>query len=122
MRGVIKTIPVLLVLLGVCILPTRAGSGSVIAQSQGQQSQLQQGQVERVIKGQLVGINPDTNLLTIRLADNSSMDFAYDENTRLVGSQESVQGLSNGQPTIVAVHFTQGDDGRNIATIIEILP
>ena len=115
MRKVIKSIPFLLVFMGVCILPAHADSLSSTAQDQ-------QGQLERVIKGQLVGINPDTNLLTVRLADNSNMQFEYDENTRLVGSQESVQGLSNGEPTAVAVHFTQSNDGRNLATIIEIIP
>jgi len=119
MRKVIKAIPFLLVFMGVCIVPARALSLSLTAQPQDQQSQ---GQLERVIKGQLVGINPDTNLLTIKLADDSNMQFEYNENTRLVGSQESVQGLSNGEPTTVAVHYTQGNNGRNLATIIEIIP
>ncbi len=125
MRKAIKTLPFFAVLLGFAILPLHAQS---VAQSQETTSQVAPSQAplegtEMVVRGQLVQIDPDNKTVTIRLADNTEKQFAFDDNTVLRGTQDGVQGLSNGQPTMVAVHYTQDQQsGQDTATIIEILP
>ncbi len=126
MRKAIKTLPFFVVLLGFTILPLHAQS-VFPAQSQRTSelaaSQAPQEQTEMVATGQLVKIDPDNRTLTIMLADNTEKQFAFDDNTVLRGTQDGVQGLSNGQPTMVAVHYTQDQEsGQDTATIIEILP
>ncbi len=127
MRKAIKTLPFFLVLLAVTVLPLRARSINIATQGQDQPSQVAPSQApdeqsENVVKGQLVGLDPDKNMVTIRLADSQEVQFAFDDDTRLVGTQDSVQGISDGKPTMVAVHYRQDDSGQKTATIIEILP
>ncbi len=121
MRKAIKTLPFFAVLLGFTILPLHAQS---VAQSQQvAPSQAPQEGTEMVVRGQLVKIDPDNNTVTVRLTDNTEKEFAVDDNTVLRGTQDGVQGLSNGQPTMVAVHYTHDQQsGQDTATIIEILP
>ncbi len=126
MRKAIKTLTFFVALLGFAIIPLHAQSVFIPAQSQGATvapSQAPQEQTEMIVTGQLVIIDPGNRTLTIRLADNTERQFAFDDNTVLRGTQDGVQGLSNGQPTMVAVHFTQDQQsGQDTATIIEILP
>jgi YD repeat-containing protein len=128
MRKAVKTLPFFLVLLGIAILPLHAHSVLTATQSQDTPSQVAPSQApqertELIARGQLINLDPDNRTVTIRQADDTEMQFAYDENTTLVGTQDGVQGLSNGQPTTVAVHYTQDtQSGQSTATIIEILP
>ena len=78
MRKVIKTLPFLLLLLSIGFIPARAGSAYFRQQSQDPQAQDPPSQVEKVARGQLVGIDPDSNTLTIRMAGSQEMKFAYD--------------------------------------------
>lgn len=127
MRKAIKILPLLAVLFGITIFPLLAHS-AVMTQSQESPSvvapsQAPQEGTELIATGQLIRINPDNRTVTIRQADNTEKQFVYDDNTMLRGTQDGVQGLSNGRPTMVAVHYTQdAQSGQNLVTIIEILP
>ena len=90
------------------------------AQSGQSQSPAAQSQAEQTIQGQLTKVDTDKSTFTIKLSDNSTMEFRYDQNTRVVGSETGVQGLSNETGTNLAIHYTQRDN-QNIATTIEIL-
>jgi YD repeat-containing protein len=122
MRKSCKAFPITLFALMLAAVVTSAPAvWAQSEQSQGQQqSPASQTQAEQIVQGQLASVDTDGNTLTIKLPDNSTMQFKFDQNTRVVGSSTGVQGLSSETGTKLAIHYTQ-QDNQKMATTIEIL-
>ena len=46
--------------------------------------------------------------IVIKGADDQEQSFRYTDNTKVIGAQEQVSGLSTKAGSLVTVHFTQG--------------
>ena len=59
-----------------------------------------------VLAGQLRTVNPDRQTLIVAFGDDL-YEFAYDDETEVVGSTSSVQGLTGNRGNEVTVHYRQ---------------
>ena len=66
--------------------------------------------------GRLVRVSSDEMTIVIKGADDQEHEFRYTDNTKVVGAQEQVSGLSTKAGSLVTVHFTQGTGDTRIAT------
>ncbi|PYS55873.1 MAG: hypothetical protein DMG13_02155 [Acidobacteria bacterium] len=82
-------------------------------------STLQAVQAEKVFEGQLISVDTTGKTLTLKGAENQEMQFAYTEQTQVVGPDTSVQGLAGKSGTKLKVHY-RSERGTNRATRIEI--
>lgn len=69
-----------------------------------------------MVTGRLVRVSTDEMTIVIKGADDQEHEFRYTDNTKVVGAQEQVSGLSTKAGSLVTVHFTQGTGDTRIAT------
>lgn len=72
---------------------------------------------QEVTEGQLLRVDPDAMTLAIQTADGAEMEFAYTEQTQVVGA-EGVAGLATLAGQTVAIQYEAGDPPT--ATAIEV--
>jgi hypothetical protein len=60
----------------------------------------------RVLAGQLRTVNPDRETLIVAFGDDL-YEFAYNDETEVVGGTATVQGLSGNRGNEVTVHYRQ---------------
>ena len=64
----------------------------------------------------LVRVNTDDMTIVIKGADDQEQSFRYTDNTKVIGAQEQVSGLSTKAGSLVTIDFTEGATGTLIAT------
>lgn len=99
-----------------CAVPGRADSTNVSPQTPQEQQMVR----EQIARGELVSVDTDNNTLTIRTANDQEMQFNYDSNTKVEGTENGVQGLSTQTGNQLVIHYREGDNGQKIATRIEV--
>jgi hypothetical protein len=67
-------------------------------------------------KGRLVRVDTDAMTIVIKGADDEEQQFRYTDNTKVIGVQEQVSGLSTKAGSLVTVHFMPGAGDARIAT------
>lgn len=70
-------------------------------------------------QGQLVKVDTDAKLIEIRTPANTSMSFAYTDETKVIGADENVAGLATKEGTQVSIHY-QKQAQTNVAVQIDI--
>lgn len=90
----------------------QAGAGAGVAA---------QGQDEKVFEGVLMKIDPDNHILTLTGPDNREMQFTYTDATQVTAPENAQQGLAGRPGSRLKVSY-KVDEGKNVATRIEILP
>ena len=71
------------------------------------------------VTGKLVRVDTDDMTIVIMGADDQEHEFRYTDNTKVIGAQEQVSGLSTKAGSLVTVHFTQGTGDTRIATKVQ---
>jgi len=69
--------------------------------------------------GRLVRVSTDDMTIVIKGADDQEQEFRYTDNTKVIGAQEQISGLSTKAGSLVTVHFTQGAGDTRIATKVQ---
>jgi hypothetical protein len=72
-------------------------------------------------EGELIRVDTDTNMLTIRTEDGTEMEFSYTEDTEIIGALEGAAGLATETGSEVTVHYAQDGDARK-AVRVEVTP
>ena len=80
-----------------------------------------QAQDEKVFEGVLMKIDPDNHILTLTGPDNREMQFTYTDATQVTAPENAQQGLAGRPGSRLKVSY-KVDEGKNVATRIEILP
>ncbi len=73
----------------------------------------------KTAQGELVKVDADNHMFTIKQENGEEMQFQYDATTEVQGSQTSVQGLATQTGTRVTVQYTESAD-KKLARRIEI--
>ena len=94
--------------------------GSTISAQSDYTSKSGQDSKERAAQGELVKVDTTHQTLTVKLSDGDEIQFQYNSNTKVEGSEEGVQGLSTETPTRVNVHYEE-QSGQKLATRIEVI-
>jgi len=85
-----------------------------LAQESGQQAQ-----ETRWVQGELIGVDTDTQTLTVRTSAETELEFRYTDETEVTGAQEGMAGLATIDGSTVTVYYvTDGD--RHTAVKIEV--
>jgi hypothetical protein len=108
-------------LIAVAAFVTLAGAGMASAQSQSPRqdpSTPSERPRETVVSGELMRVNPDTKMFTVKAA-TGEIQFKYSEQTVVTGAQKTVAGLATMSGEQVTVSF-RAENGANIATKIEV--
>ena len=71
------------------------------------------------VGGELVKVDAANQTLTVKQENGEEVQFQYDSNTKVEGSQNGVQGLSSETGARVTVQYAEGS-GKRMATVIEI--
>ena len=75
------------------------------------------------VTGDLVKVDAEAKLLTIKAADGGELEFKYDDKTEVSGAKDGAAGLANMKEGRVTVHFKEDAQTKaRTATKIEILP
>jgi hypothetical protein len=109
-------------LIAVAAFVTLAGAGAASAQSQPPPRQDPSAPAERaretVVSGELMRVNPDTKMFTVKAA-TGEIQFKYSDQTVVTGAQKTVAGLATMSGEQVTVSY-RAESGANIATKIEV--
>ena len=70
-------------------------------------------------KGRLVRVDTDLMTIVIKGDDDQEHEFRYTDNTKVVGAQEQVSGLSTKAGSLVTIHFMPGAGDARIATKVK---
>jgi hypothetical protein len=105
MSKVFKALPILLLVIAFASIPLAIA---------------RQSNDEKLESGELVSVDMDHQTLTIKNDAGDQVQFQYTETTKVVGSQNGIQGLSSKAGTRVSVYYKPEED-RRVATKIEIL-
>ena len=105
---------------GVCatlLLAATLVSGTAMAQ----EPKVQDPKVQnaKMVEGQLMGIDQNAKVLTLKAGDNE-LQFSYTEQTELVAPENDGKPAVVRQGTRMRVHYTEGEKAK-IATKIEII-
>ena len=73
-------------------------------------------EMKSMATGRLVRVDTDDMTIVIKGADDQEHEFRYTDNTKVIGAQEQVSGLSTKAGALVTVHFTPGAGDSRIAT------
>ena len=115
-------------LIGIAAFMTLAGAGIANAQSpstraepsaqQPPSSQNPSTSRETSITGELMRVNPDAKMFTVKNA-TGEIQFKYSDSTVVTGAQKTVAGLAtmSGEQVIVSYRV---ENGANLATQIEV--
>ncbi len=74
---------------------------------------------EQMAQGELVKVDTDHQNFTVKLENNQEMEFEYNADTKVEGSQNGIQGLASDSGTKVVVYY-RDESGKRVATRIEI--
>ena len=77
-------------------------------------------QQDKAFQGTLVKVDSDTKTITAKDADNKEMMFHYTEQTQIVGSEKTVQGLAGKSGSKLNITY-KVERGANNAMRIELL-
>ena len=116
-------------LIAVAAFVTLAGAGMASAQSQSprqdpsaspsaQQPPSSQAPRDTTISGELMRVNPETKMFTVKAA-TGEIQFKYSDQTVVSGAQKTVAGLATSSGEQVTVSY-RVDGGTNMATKIEV--
>jgi len=72
------------------------------------------------ISGELVKVDTEKKILSVKMADGAEWAFDYTSSTEISGSKGE-QGLATAQGSKVVVHYKTADD-KKIATKVEVQP
>ena len=113
MRKLWKVLPIFLLTL------TFAAAARAIPAQSDQGTELGQASQQRAVQGELVKVDTDNQTLIIKQENGEEMQFQYNSNTKVIGRENGVQGLSGDTDTRLTVHYMEVSWGK-IATTIEI--
>jgi hypothetical protein len=102
--------------VGLLIAPLSAQEAQVEQEQQVEQAQPAEAQSE---SGSLAWVKPDEKSFAITTADGRELQFMYDDQTRVSGASEGVEGLATEEGTAVRVEF-EARDQVAVATAIEV--
>ncbi len=71
----------------------------------------------KTVQGQLVKVDADNQVFTIKQENGEEVQFHYDTNTEVQGSQTTVQGLASETGTRVSVQYTESDNKKHAQRI-----
>jgi hypothetical protein len=105
--------------MGFAMFALVAGTTPLLAQGQPGQPPSQPGQPpsqpERArpaaqaksaqIQGDLTNVDAAAKTITVKVADGSEMQFAYNDKTEVTGAKDGVAGLATAKDSRVTVHF-----------------
>ena len=75
------------------------------------------------IQGDLVNVDAAKRLITVKVADGSNMEFAYNDKTEVTGAKDGVAGLATMKDSKVTVHFNDDAAAKTkLATRIIVQP
>ena len=100
-----------------CLLVVLVLSAVAVYAGQGQQ----QAQAQKPLEGVLMSIDANSHMLRVMGADNKEWQFVYTDETQVTGPEKSVQGLA-GKPGAKLRITYRVEQGKNLATSIEVLP
>jgi len=100
-----------------CLLVVLVLSAVAVYAGQGQQ----QAQAQKPLEGVLMSIDANNHMLRVMGADNKEWQFVYTDETQVTGPEKSVQGLA-GKPGAKLRITYRVEQGKNLATSIEVLP
>ena len=110
-----------IVLTGVAVLTLAIGVPAFAAQEKPPQQQTQQQPKSQPITGDLVRVDTDTKMLTVK-TETAEVQFAYNDNTKITGAKDAA-GLATLKEGRVTVHFTENADTKaKLATQIIVEP
>jgi hypothetical protein len=109
MRHLWKAVPVVLLTLSIAVM---AGA---VAQAQDSAQSME----NKTAIGNLVRVDTDAKTLSIKQENGEQMQFDYDANTKVEGSQTTVQGLASEAGTSVTVTYIE-KAGKKLASRIEV--
>ena len=104
----------LLLLLVVLAVASYTFAATAPTSSQAQQQ-------DKAFQGTLVKVDDSAKTITVRDADNKEMMFHYTDQTQIVGSERTVQGLAGKSGSKLNITY-KAERGANNATRIEVLP
>jgi Cu/Ag efflux protein CusF len=70
-------------------------------------------------QGELVKVDADAKMITIKSAEGAELQFAYNDKTEVSGARDGVAGLATKAGTKVSVQFTE-EGGAKLATRIAV--
>ena len=70
-------------------------------------------------QGELVKVDADAKMITIKSAEGAELQFAYNDKTEVAGARDGVAGLATKAGTKVTVQFTE-EGGAKLATRIAV--
>jgi hypothetical protein len=73
----------------------------------------------KIARGELVRVDTDASILTIKAADGTETEFKYTDQTEVTGVEESVAGLATEAGAQVTVHYME-EAGVKTATRIDV--
>ena len=120
-------------LMGFAMFALVAGTAPVFAQGQPGAPGQPPGQPERArpaeqaksaqIQGDLVNVDAAAKTITVKVADGSEMQFAYNDKTEVTGAKDGVAGLATVKDARVTVHFNDDAQAKTkLATRIIVQP
>ena len=75
------------------------------------------------IQGELVNVDAAAKTITVKVADGSEMQFAYNDKTEVTGAKDGVAGLATMKDSRVTVHFNDDAGAKaKLATRIVVQP
>jgi hypothetical protein len=74
----------------------------------------------KTFEGELLKVNAETHLITVKPATGSEMEFTYGERTEIAGAEKGAQGLATRLGAKVRIQYTTAN-GVNTASKIEIV-
>jgi hypothetical protein len=76
-------------------------------------------QQDKAFQGTLVSVDSDAKTITAKDANNKEMKFLYTDQTQIVGSEKTVQGLTGKSGSKLTITY-KVERGANNATRIEL--
>jgi len=76
---------------------------------------------DKAFQGTLVKVDAEAKTITAKDADNKEMMFHFTDQTQIVGSEKTVQGLAGKSGSKVNITY-KAERGGNTAERIELLP
>jgi Cu/Ag efflux protein CusF len=72
-------------------------------------------------RGELVKVDADAKMITIKNAEGAEQQFAYNDKTEVQGAQDGVAGLATKAGTKVTIDYTE-EGSTKLATRIAVAP
>lgn len=75
----------------------------------------------KVASGELISVDPDASLITIRTEDAEELQFRYDDATEIIGGGGTTEGLATMNGKQITVHY-RVEEEQATAVKIEVNP